>query len=169
MLKHRSPSGFTLVELLVVIAIIGILIALLLPAIQAARESARRMSCQNNMKQLGLALLNYESSRKSFPYSRWGASTAVHDRPSASVLQCRSVVGLRYAEETNIADQYKIDKPWHDVANRLVVSYPILLFRCPSTPTTERFDQTFSDAQKPAAGDYGSINEIKNSFYTRVM
>jgi prepilin-type N-terminal cleavage/methylation domain-containing protein len=68
-LRKHSSLGFTLVELLVVIAIIGILIGLLLPAVQAAREAARRMSCQNNMKQLGLALHNYESAYKNFPAS----------------------------------------------------------------------------------------------------
>jgi prepilin-type N-terminal cleavage/methylation domain-containing protein/prepilin-type processing-associated H-X9-DG protein len=67
MKKSIRSRGFTLVELLVVIAIIGILVGLLLPAVQAAREAARRMQCQNNIKQISLSLLNYESSTKKFP------------------------------------------------------------------------------------------------------
>ena len=96
---RRPPSAFTLVELLVVITIIGILIALLLPAVQAAREAARRMQCANNLKQVGVALLNYEHACGTFPP---GGLTL----PS-SCGHSWWVRILPYVEQENIFDQFE--------------------------------------------------------------
>ena len=79
--RRGKSLGFTLVELLVVITIIGILIALLLPAVQAAREAARRMQCSNQLKQLSLAMLNFESSQGAFPSAGWGYTWTFAPRP----------------------------------------------------------------------------------------
>lgn len=119
----KNSHGFTLVELLVVIAIIGILVALLLPAVQAARESARRISCQNNMRQLPLAALNYESSRKGLPsfseYAIFNEDLLVGPRKASlgspsfgpSMMYSWVFPILPYMEEDNLLSQFNLKLP----------------------------------------------------------
>ena len=93
----RRPAGFTLVELLVVIAIIGVLVALLLPAVQAAREAARRSQCINNMRQVGLGLMGFEDSKKAFPAGRLGCDT-VNANLGYDGVNCASRIGPKNIE-----------------------------------------------------------------------
>ncbi len=126
-----SVRGFTLVELLVVIAIIGILVALLLPAIQAAREAARRMKCANHLKQIGLAVLNYESSRKAYPPADIVLSANKTGRGTPMWMFL-----LPYFEEGVIESQY--DKKLEGGTNTLIsnndplTKIPIEVYKCPS-------------------------------------
>ncbi len=120
--------GFTLVELLVVIAIIGILVALLLPAVQAAREAARRMQCSNHIKQWGLAMHNYELTNKVFP---------------AGILQGGDAMGLPrrqtfvialwpYFEQQTIADMFDYKRSFYDAVNKPALMVQVPMYFCPS-------------------------------------
>jgi len=100
MRRVSKSRGFTLIELLVVIAIIGVLIALLLPAVQAAREAARRAQCTNNLKQIGLALHNYESGNGSFPPACFGTSIRDASPCTANVSHTWAALILPYMEQT---------------------------------------------------------------------
>ena len=107
-MDHRkSKFGFTLVELLVVIAIIGILVALLLPAIQAAREAARRSSCTNNLKNLGLAVLNHHDAMKHFPVSMGLATVDTVPAGTTQPSVGWTVNVLPQLEEQALFDQFK--------------------------------------------------------------
>ena len=128
---RRAPrAAFTLVELLVVIAIIGVLVALLLPAIQAAREAARRSSCGNNLKQLGLALQNYHDARKSFPY----ACISTYSGASGTPLGPTWVVAiLPFIEGGNVMTLYNKNAYWMDQAANVSFRSSNLPFMiCPS-------------------------------------
>ncbi len=105
--RQRARDAFTLVELLVVIAIIGILVGLLLPAVQAAREAARRMSCQNNLKQLGLAMHNFESANRKLPPGYLGPTRALpYDAPANNDQYYGMLIFLApYMELSNISQQ----------------------------------------------------------------
>ena len=144
----RRRRGFTLVELLVVIAIIGILVALLLPAVQSAREAARRMQCKNNLKQLGLALLNYETSVGRFPPGEvhggdWDPGYAP-SYSSANDNHCEwdGLIGIwnnlifPYLEQQSAYDKLEFDvrKQWTSTANQEVMKLKFPMFLCPSDP-----------------------------------
>lgn len=123
--NSSTTRGFTLVELLVVIAIIGILIALLLPAIQAAREAARRLSCQNNLKQIGVAVQNYAQSQRHLPPPKLGAK--VYNKLGGTFVAL-----LPYLEEASLFAQYNAMKDVDDPVNLPITSQPINVYLCPS-------------------------------------
>ncbi len=127
-----ARCGFTLVELLVVIAIIGILIALLLPAVQAAREAARRMTCENNMKQIGVALHNYMSLHSSFPPTF--TSTAAEDAAGEGASWSVHARILHQMEESNARKLVDLNVDWHDQVDRGITFMKIPSYMCPSDP-----------------------------------
>lgn len=128
MFSSRSRRGFTLVELLVVIAIIGILVALLLPAVQAAREAARRMSCSNNMKQLGLALHNYHDTMQKFPFG-WDQRGALWSAMILPYVEQRNVYETLVFQESGLGNWNAAGSP-----NPAACAHNYSFYRCPSQP-----------------------------------
>ncbi len=152
--RGRRPTGFTLVELLVVIAIIGILVSLLLPAVQAAREAARRTQCSNNLKQIGIAFQNYHTAKGQFPPG-WTED----DGPSRPDRKNNFAWGthiLPFVEEQSIYDQFDFTRaassgtPGDDrVENIDLIGSNLTIFRCPSdTP----------DSDFGSFAEYGAFN-----------
>lgn len=126
-------TGFTLVELLVVIAIIGILVALLLPAVQAAREAARRTACKNNFRQLGIALHNYHDVFKSFPIGGRGVNPATADYENGGPPRTPFCIFLfPYLEETNKFNLYDFDFSAISQTQGTVMGEQLEIWTCPS-------------------------------------
>ena len=143
----RRRSGFTLIELLVVIAIIAILIGLLLPAVQKVREAAARMSCSNNLKQLGLAAANYESAYQTIPPSlvvNIGNPPGAPGQPGfpfPAIVHSWAPNLLPYIEQENVFRLYNMNFPWFAVIpnvvdNQAPLRTQIKTFLCPSTPNS---------------------------------
>jgi len=146
--RGQIRPGFTLIELLVVIAIIGILIALLLPAVQKIREAAARIQCQNNQKQLGLALHNYHDANTRFPPGHLKIN-------SVDYHGCITYI-LPYIEQDNLYRQYHFNLTWKDPVNNAVAATPLKAVTCPAAPGGRN---TLDRAQT----DYSAINILSNS------
>ncbi|RLS35937.1 MAG: DUF1559 domain-containing protein [Planctomycetota bacterium] len=165
MSKTYKARGFTLIELLVVIAIIAVLIALLLPAVQQAREAARRSQCKNNLKQMGLALHNYESTFTMFPASRIDLNPPRFQK--SWVTSC-----LPYMDQAPLYNLYNANVPWYDPTNDQATTTILSTVRCPSAvsgaslPSSALYtaitNSLRSDTPAWGVSDYGSVNAVRN-------
>jgi prepilin-type N-terminal cleavage/methylation domain-containing protein len=122
---HTTRRGFTLVELLVVIAIIGVLVGLLLPAVQSAREAARRMQCSNNLKQIGLAMHMYIDTHQKFPPGAWNEANRGN-------RLAWTVFILPFMEQTNLYNQFNFSHPHYTGVNLIPTATPVKMYLCPS-------------------------------------
>jgi prepilin-type N-terminal cleavage/methylation domain-containing protein/prepilin-type processing-associated H-X9-DG protein len=177
MISSSKRRGFTLIELLVVIAIIAVLIGLLLPAVQKVREAANRMQCQNNLKQLGLAMMNYEGTNRFFPASSWTTGVPATGNPSGTFHSWRAFT-LDYIEQGAIGSLYNKNLSWFDPQNLPAVSTTIKTYLCPTNPgrtqlatVTKKFGSTTVTMNSASFGptDYDTMNTFKAGQYSGVF
>ena len=165
-----KKRGFTLIELLVVIAIIAILIALLLPAVQQAREAARRSTCKNNLKQIGLALHNYHDTHRTFPpgfVREYGSATANDDTSTDESRQGNWAWGafiLPFMDEAALFNLLEIGpttcaEAMGDATKRALLSEPVGTYRCPSDPNDGISPHSFRD---DTGSTHGSVMALSN-------
>lgn len=167
MKKTRGHQrGFTLIELLVVIAIIAVLIALLLPAVQQAREAARRSQCKNNMKQIGLAIHNYESSFSTFPSAAEGTNSSALYRQFFPV--CTFVQLLPYVDQAPLYGKWNFGVHYTNANNAVLAKTPVPVYLCPSNgfsqPDTLGYGR--GDYMPIAYTDIDPVTGLRNGLVT---
>jgi len=145
--------AFTLIELLVSIAVIGILVALIMPAVQSARESARRAHCSNNMRQIAIALQSYETTHGAFPIGCLECDWRVRRRPKRQLAW--NVGLLPYIEEQVVAEKFDDSQPYNAQANVQAAGVVLPTFLCPSTWRTRRLGPTTGDRNRNRRWDPG--------------
>ncbi len=147
MSRRPKARAFTLIELLVVIAIIAILIGLLLPAVQKVRDAAARAQCQNNMKQLGLALHHFHDANLVFPASGW--TVAGPGNPAGKYVGWRPLT-LPYIEQENLQKLYDFTSNWWEGTNVVAAAVPVKTYQCPSVPQRVDVMSAVAHAPRPA-------------------
>jgi prepilin-type processing-associated H-X9-DG protein len=151
------------VELLLVIAIASTLVALLLPAVQAAREAARRTACQSHLRQLGLALQNFHELRGVFPASGW--TVAGPGNPAGKFVGWRALV-LPHLEQASLHDLYDFDANWWEGRNLITATQQLKLYQCPSVP---RRQDVLSAVAKPPRQAMNFPRPLAPTDYEAVM
>ena len=149
----KLHHGFTLVELLVVVAIIGVLIGLMLPAINAARESGRRMACANNLKQCGLAIIGYSETLRVYP-------APYVDSPSRGMF----IDIFPFCEYTSVYKQYNFRYDWSNPKNKQAIDNNIAMLVCPSAPSKRDFISDYAPCTHASSNVYSVLvksNKIK--------
>ena len=159
-LSYSARRGFTLVELLVVIAIIGILIGMLLPAVQQVREAARRTECANQMRQLSLAILNFESSRSRFPPG-WTSEDSSDDGLLPGWAWSAEI--LPFIEQSNLSDQIDFEAAILDPDNLPLTTEVIETYLCPSDPDGEILNFV-TEVVEPVGNGSGNSNNNSGGF-----
>jgi len=151
----KQRQGFTLIELLVVIAIIAVLIGLLLPAVQKVREAAARSQCQNNLKQLGIAMHNYNSTHGYFPPGQ----QTIHVSKNVTLQHSWTPFILPFIEQGNLAERYNFNANWDDklTNDNGVNQVTIKLFLCPSAGTDR------PTGNNRGLLDYAAVNQINHT------
>ena len=176
--RGHSRRGLTIIELLVVLAIISVLMALLLPAVGQAREAARRMTCRSHLRQMGIALHNYNDLHRTLPPAEVAAAgpdgpcldddeVEIEDNHGRCTEYASwATLCLPQLDHTALSELYSNDHPWSDLVNRPAVSTRPDVFVCPTSPGV-RIDTHHVRGAAPM--DYGAVTEVEQLMFTNVL